>query len=159
MVGGKSIPSVRAMPVIILLLVSILSLVNGHIIRPAGPIVHVPIWIWRSFKLRRRQSQLRWPTNWVIYKVSQHVHRTADDMFYLYFNESIKVPKFRCQIALNYISFITQKLISLCLVHWMNCCTGPAFWRSQSDNQGRCGECGDEFKLDSMEREWLGKLT
>jgi hypothetical protein len=30
MVGGKSFPSVRAMPVIILLLVSILSLVNGH---------------------------------------------------------------------------------------------------------------------------------
>lgn len=32
-------------------------------------------------------------------------------MFYLYFNESIKVPKFRFQIALNYIYFITLMLI------------------------------------------------
>jgi hypothetical protein len=67
-------------------------------------------------------------------------------MYVLYFNESIKVPKFRCQIALNYIYFITLKLIGF-MFGRMNELFVVQVQYFDEVNQGRCGECGDEWKL------------
>jgi hypothetical protein len=67
-------------------------------------------------------------------------------MFYLYFNESIKVPKFRFQIALNYIYFITLMLIGFMFgTVWYTEWTVVQAQHFDEVNQGRCGECGDEL--------------